>query len=41
MTEEQKRMAHDLFESGWSVEDIAEELSLDEMDVIDYFEENF
>lgn len=41
MTEEQKRMVYDLFESGWSAEDIAEIMNLDEMEVQDYFEDNF
>lgn len=41
MTEEQKRMVYNLFGMGLSPKEVAEELGIDEMAVIDYFEENF
>ena len=36
MTEEQKTEVKNLYENGWNPEDIAEELGLDETDVMDY-----
>ena len=36
MTEEQKQQVADLYNSGWNPEDIAEELGIDEITVIEY-----
>lgn len=36
MTEEQKAEVKNLYENGWNPEDIAEELGLNETDVMDY-----
>ena len=36
MTEEDKSMVRELYESGWIPETIAEELELNEAEVIDY-----
>ena len=36
MKESDKAYIRDLYESGWSPEDIAEELGLDETEVMDY-----
>lgn len=41
MTKDQEEMVHALFECGWSTKDIAEIMNLDEMEVQDYFEDNF
>lgn len=36
MTEDQKQQVASLYNDGWNPEDIAEELNLDETEVIDY-----
>lgn len=36
MTEDQKQQVARLYNDGWNPEDIAEELGLDEIEVIDY-----
>lgn len=36
MTEDQKQQVARLYNDGWNPEDIAEELNLDETEVIDY-----
>ena len=39
MTEDQKQQVTRLYNDGWNPEDIAEELGLDEIEVIDYYAE--
>lgn len=36
MTKEIRENIREMFNDGWSPEDIAEELGLDELDVLDY-----
>lgn len=36
MTEEMKKLVAEMYNNGWNPEDIADELGLDEMEVINY-----
>ena len=40
MTQQEQDMVLSLYKDGWNPEDIAEELGLDEMEVIDFCAEN-
>ena len=40
MTKEQENMVLSLYKDGWNPEDIADELGLDEVEVMDFCAEN-